>query len=220
MKSGFSPIDMKSFPMAEEFYYYTQIAPTSYSITLDIDVTETKNALKESGLKFFPAYMYLVSRGIANRPELRVAVLDGTLGHYDFLNPCYPQLNKKTLTTSLLFTEYDPSFRAFYEAYCNDTRLYGDSTGILTKKGIPPKNGFVISCIPWFTFKSFSLHNHGIKDYYFPSFEAGAFRHEDDRILMPLSVTAHHATTEGIHLNLFFDELDEFLSNPKLWIYD
>ena len=51
MKSGFSPIDMKSFPMAEEFYYYTQIAPTSYSITLDIDVTETKNALQTTQVR-------------------------------------------------------------------------------------------------------------------------------------------------------------------------
>lgn len=69
---------------------------------------------------------------------------------------------------------------------------------------MPPANAYIISCIPWFTFNSFSLHNHGIKDYYVPSFEAGGFAETaGGKLNMPLSVTVHHAVTDGYHLKVF-----------------
>ena len=64
-------------------------------------------------------------------------------------------------------------------------------------------------------FNSFSLHNHGIKDYYVPSFEAGGFAETaGGKINMPLSVTVHHAVTDGYHLKVFFDELQRMMDCP------
>jgi hypothetical protein len=36
----FTPIDPQSWPMAQSFYYYTQMAPTTYTLDVEIDVTE------------------------------------------------------------------------------------------------------------------------------------------------------------------------------------
>lgn len=83
---------------------------------------------------------------------------------------------------------------------------------------MPLPNGYVVSCIPWFTFQGFSLHNHGIKDYYFPSFEADKFFETEGKTFMPLSVTVHHATTDGYHLKLFFETLQNSLENPWQWL--
>ena len=84
---------------------------------------------------------------------------------------------------------------------------------------MPPANAYIISCIPWFTFNSFSLHNHGIKDYYVPSFEAGGFAETaGGKIIMPLSVTVHHAVTDGYHLKVFFDELQRMMDCPGEWL--
>lgn len=70
-----------------------------------------------------------------------------------------------------------------------------------------------------FHFNSFSLHNHGIKDYYVPSFEAGGFTETDSgKIIMPLSVTVHHAATDGYHLKVFFEELQRTMNDPGEWL--
>lgn len=217
--SGFQPIDMQTWPMAEAFYYYTQMAPTSYTINVDMDVTVLREALKTEGYKFFPAYLYLVTGAVSRQKELRVAVKDGVLGYWDFLTPAYPQFHADDSTTSLLWTEYSDNFPEFYKRYLEDTEQHGGSHGILTSKGVPPSNAYIISCIPWFTFNSFSLHNHGIKDYYLPSFEAGGFTEKSvGKTVMPLSVTVHHAATEGYHLKLFFDELQGRMNHPKEWM--
>ena len=36
---AFIPIDMNTWPMAQTFYYYSEIAPTSYSVNVMMDVT-------------------------------------------------------------------------------------------------------------------------------------------------------------------------------------
>lgn len=215
----FQPINMQTWPMAEAFYYYTQMAPTSYTINVDMDVTVLRRALKAEGYKFFPAYLYLVTRAASRQKELRVAVKDGVLGYWNFLTPAYPQFHADDSTTSLLWTEYSDNFQEFHKRYLEDTERHGGSHGILTSKGVPPSNAYIISCIPWFTFNSFSLHNHGIKDYYLPSFEAGGFTEKRvGKTVMPLSVTVHHATTDGYHLKLFFEELQGKMNHPKEWM--
>lgn len=214
----FQPIDMAAWPMAQSFYYYTQMAPTSYTVNVTMDVTILRRTLKQKGFKFFPAYLYLVTKAIAKQRELRVAVNDDVVGYWEYLTPLYPQFHDDDQTTSLLWTAYDDCFQAFHDSYLEDTAAHGGSHGILSSKGMPPANGYVISCIPWFTFNSFSLHNHGIKDYYVPSLEAGGFADTNGTISMPLSITVHHATTDGYHLKLFFEELQRTMNEPEHWI--
>lgn len=215
---SFHPIDMQTWPMAQAFYYYTQIAPTGYTVNINMDVTILRKELRERNYRFFPAYIYLVSKTIAKQQELRIGFQDEVLGIWDYLTPVYPQFHEDDKTTSLLWTEYNDKFTEFYKHYIADTKEHGQSNGILSSKGMPPPNSYVISCIPWFTFHSFSVHNHGIKDYFFPTFEAGKFAENGDRLLMPLSVTVHHATTEGYHLNVFFEELQRTMNATAEWL--
>lgn len=214
----FTPIDRNTWPMAQQFHYYTEMAPTTYSVTVTLDVTTLRKTLKSRGIKFFPAYLYLVTRAIGKQTELRMAVQDGVLGYWDHLTPAYPQFHEDDKTTSLLWTEYDEEFQVFYAKYLEDTKEHGGSHGILSSKGLPLANSYIISCIPWFTFSSFSLVNHGIKDYFVPSFEAGGFSENNDVISMPLSITVHHATTDGYHLKVFLDELQRTMNCPEEWL--
>ncbi|MCI2057150.1 MAG: CatA-like O-acetyltransferase [Oscillibacter sp.] len=218
MENHFTQIDLQTWPQAQEFYYYTQMASTSYTVNVLLDVTNTRKALKAAGYKFFPAYLWLMTRAISQQEQFRVGVQDGTLGVWGHLTPAYPQFHSDDHTTSLLYTEFEVNFSAFHAAYLADTKQYGASHGILSAKGVPPASSYIISCIPWFSFESFSLHNHGIKDYYFPSFEAGAFREENGRIWMPLSVTVHHATVDGWHLKTLFEDVQSALNEPENWM--
>ena len=214
----FHPIDTTTWPRAEIFYYYTQMAPTTYTVTVQMDVSILCSTLKDMGYRFFPAYLYLVTKAINMQQELRIGVHDGALGYWDTLTPAYPQFHDDDKTTSLLWTEYDDCFQTFYENYLRDTATHGSSHGILSSKGLPLPNSYIISCIPWFSFQSFSLHNHGIKDYYVPSVESGKFFHKNGIVVMPFSITVHHAATDGYHLTVFFEKLQHLMNHPKEWV--
>lgn len=202
----FTPIDLQNWPRGQLFYYYSKMAPTGYSLTVTIDVTQMRTVLKSNNLKFFPAYLWLVTKTINKQIEFKVAEKDGELGYYDILNPVYATFHDDDKTFSIMWTEYHDNFSVFYQNYMHNQIEYGENHGVLAQPQPPPENSYVVSCLPWISFDHFAAHSYENKPYYFPSIEAGKF-YSNGRILMPLSITCHHATTDGYHVNCFLMEL-------------
>lgn len=204
---NFAPIDTDSWERRQVFYYFSKMAPTGYSMTVKLDITEFHRMLKGAGIKFFPAYLWTATKCFNEQKEFKTAVKDGTLGYYDVLTPLYASFHNDDKTFSLMWTEYDDDFSVFYEHYLENKRLYGDVHGILSQPAAPPPNAYTISCVPWISFEHFAVHSYDSKPYYFPSVEAGKFYEENDRLMLPLSITCHHAATDGIHVSRFLERL-------------
>ena len=204
----FTPIDLRSWPRGQLFYYFSKMAPTGYSLTVNLDVTQLRTVLKSEGLKFFPAYLWLVTKNLNSQTEFKVAEKDGVLGCYDKLTPLYAHFHGDDHTFSLMWTEYDEDFSVFYQAYQENQEKYGHIHGVLSQPQIPPpENAYTVSCIPWVEFSHFAVHSYENKPYYFPSVEAGKFFEAGERTIMPLSITCHHATTDGYHVQRFLEAL-------------
>lgn len=204
----FTPIDLTTWPRAQIFYYFSRMAPTGYSLTVNLDVTRLLRDLKEAGVKFFPAYLWLVTKHLNRQQEFKLAQLDGVLGYYDTLTPLYAHFHRDDRTFSLMWTAWDPSFPGFYRSYLENQQTFGDHHGILSQPQTPPPaNAYTVSCLPWVSFTHFAVHSYENKPYYFPSLEAGKFFTQDGRTLMPLSITCHHAATDGCHVADFLESL-------------
>ncbi len=209
----FTPIELSTWKRGEQFYYFSQMAPTGYAITVEVDVTHLLAVVKDAGKKFFPAYLWLVTKVLQEQDEFRVAIKDDQLGVYNTLTPLYAAFHDDDKTFSLMWTEYDDDFNAFHDEYMKDQEIYGENHGILAKKdSLPPENSYTVSCVPWINFKHFAVHSYENKPYYFPSVEAGKFINRDDRTYMPLSITCHHATTDGYHINQFIETLQAYMN--------
>ena len=204
----FTPIDLRTWNRGEIFYYFSKMAPTGYSLTVQLDITRMKKALDNAGMKFFPAYLWLVTKTLNMQQAFRMAEKDGQIGYYDYLTPLYATFHEDDHTFSLMWTEFDEDFFTFYDAYLHNQIRYGENRGILAQTGqLPPPNAYTVSCVPWVCFQHFAVHSYENKPYYFPSLEAGKFIAEGSRFLMPLSITCHHAATDGYHVAQFLEEL-------------
>lgn len=207
---NFTPIDLQSWPRGQLFYYFSKMAPTGYSMTVEIDVTELRKSLKEAGLKFFPAYLWLVTKNLNWQKEFKIARKDGVLGYYDTLTPLYASFHEDDHTFSLMWTRYSDCFAEFYQEYIRNKEKFGDVHGVLSQPQTPPPaNAYTVSCVPWIDFTHFAVHSYENKDYYFPSIEAGKMYEKAGRIVMPLSITCHHAATDGYHIKCFLEDLQE-----------
>lgn len=215
----FTPINLQNWPRGQMFYYFSQMAPTGYSMTVNIDITELRKAIKDAGLKFFPAYLWLVTKNLNCQTEFKVAEKNGALGFYDTLTPLYASFHEDDHTFSLMWTEYTASFSQFHQAYLENQQRFGDVHGVLCQtQNPPPENAYTVSCIPWIDFKHFAVHSYENKPYYFPSVEAGKFFEEAGQILMPFSITCHHATTDGYHVKCFLESFQEDIRNFKQYL--
>lgn len=219
MLNKFNAIDMRAWPRTQTYHYFTEVMPPlTYSINVSMDVTMLRKILKQENIKFFPVYLYLVSKAIEKQKELRLVLKDGVLGYWDFLTPQYPIFHEDDKTVTLLWTEYDNDFKVFYKMYMDDYALYGSEHGIISSKGAPPEYNFIISCVPWFTFNSFSMYLKGADNYFLPSIESGGFVELSPIISMPLAITINHAAADGYQIKLFIDDLQWTMNNPKEWL--
>ena len=134
----FTPIDPASWPRVQTYWYFSQMAPTGYSLTVELDVTSLRQTLKQRGLKFFPAYLWLVTKNLNEDPAFRLAKQGEQLGVYDTLTPLYAAFHQDDKTFSMMWTEFDPDFSAFYRAYLENQTRFSANHGILAQPETPP----------------------------------------------------------------------------------
>lgn len=125
----FTPLDLRTWKRGQMFYYFAKMAPTGYSLTVDVDITRMRAVCKEAGIKFFPAYVWLVTECLNRQTEFRVAEKDGQIGYYDFLTPLYASFHEDDKTFSLMWTEFREDFEAFTGRIWTTRRVSGTITG-------------------------------------------------------------------------------------------
>ena len=134
----FHPVDLKTWPRGQMFWYFSKMAPTGYSITVDMNVTRLLSKLKAANRKFFPTYLYLVTKCLNRQQEFKVAYQGEVLGYYDTLTPLYASFHEDDKTFSLMWTEYREDYEQFYEDYLSNQRCFGDNHGVLCQPQTPP----------------------------------------------------------------------------------
>lgn len=127
MELTFTPIDQNQWERGQTFYYFSKMAPTGYSLTVDIDVTNMLQHLKAANLKFFPAYLWLATKCLNEQQEFRIVQKDDIPGYYSFLTPLYATFHEDSKTFSMMWTTYDDDFMTFYESYLQNQKCFGSN---------------------------------------------------------------------------------------------
>lgn len=218
LNTAFHPIDREHWDRNAYFYYFTEMLPTGFSLTVELDITKTYDAIKARDLKFFPAYLYLTTKTIACQEWARTAWQGETLGQYEVLHPSYAIVHEDDGTMSNMWTEYDDSFKRFYDNYQEDMARYQDCHGILAKPTEPPANALMVGMVPWIAFTHYAPVPFAKMTTYQPIIQAGKYKVVEGKRLMPFSITVHHAVADGRHVAELLDDLQKALDNPAAWI--
>ena len=106
---GWTKIDRAAWAREAFFRHYHDDVPCFYSMTVSLDVTR----LRAAGLKLYPAMLHALATVVNRHEELRTAMVDGEVGVYDMLSPCYTVFHPETETFSNLWTTYSADYAAF-----------------------------------------------------------------------------------------------------------
>ncbi len=69
------------------------------------------------------------------------------------------------------------------------------------------------SVLPWITFTSIKHPRDYEVNASIPKIMIGRFFEQTDRVLMPVSLQAHHALVDGYHAGLFYKEMQEYVDS-------
>lgn len=204
---NFTVINKENWNRKEYFEHYFSQIPCTYSMTNKLDITK----IKKENKKIYPTILYLISKVVNNHSEFRTSFnMNGELGVFDEMIPCYTIFHKDTETFSNIWTEYSDNYETFCKLYEKDINEFGSIKKMNAKPNIPD-NSFPVSMIPWTTFDGFNLNLQKGYNYLIPIFTIGKYYEENGRYMMPLAIQVHHAVCDGFHICRFINELQELI---------
>ena len=207
---NYKVVDRENYYRKGVFRHFTEDCKCSTSMTARLDVTALAAYSKRTNTKFYLNFLYLLSRVLNSREDYRMGWLWQTeeLICYDVIHPTQYVFHEDTETCTPVYTEYCEDYEQFYARALQDleraklTRDYG-----LDAARHP--NWFDASYLPWLSYDSLHVELPDGYLYFSPIVNWGAYREENGRLLMPVSVRLNHAIADGYLVALVFRLLQQ-----------
>lgn len=207
-------LDLNSWPRHETYKFFRHFDKPYFNICVQLDVTKLITTCKNSGSSAFIAYHYLSLRAANEVAEFHYRIRDDRVLIHEVIHGGSTLLLPND-TIAFVYFDYDPNFRDFAT---NTSRAIDE-----VRKGsgaFEPRDdhdGLIhFTTLPWISFTSFSHARNWGRDDSVPKIAFGKFYKQSDKTLLPMSVEAHHALMDGVHMGRFINKLESLLDTPEL----
>lgn len=196
------PVNLRTWPRAEQFRLFRAYERPHYAITTRIDATRLMAARAEGGLSPFRAVIYAIGAGLHAVPELRMRFRDTRVTLYDrlLLSPAVPLDNGAYGYTYLAWL----SDRAAFDAHAKE-RIDEVRTGqTLNANDGSIEDVAYLSCLPWLDYTALDNAMPDANDC-IPRISWGKIVPKGEGHDMAMTIQVHHALVDGRHVGQFFE---------------
>ena len=204
IKMDFRVIDMEQEPRREQYAYFRSLANPYVGVTVNLDVTALLEWTKANHRGFFLSFLYAAVRAANSVPELRRRIRGEQVVEYancpsshtvalDNGAYCYCQLKVNRTLKEFL-------------TYAAEAQDYARNHPTL-KDGEDGESLFFVSCVPWLSYTSM-IQSVPVPADSNPRITWGKYFRQGEQTLMPVTLLAHHALVDGIHIARFYEALD------------
>lgn len=211
MENNYKIIDEAKWDRAMHCMIFRNSVEPAFCVTFEVDVTDFLKEVHEKGYSFTIAFVYAVCKCANEIEAFRYRFLDGKVVLYDKIDTAFTYLNQETE----LFKVVNVPMKENLDAYVSyATRIAKEQKEYFTG----PLGNDVLQCspMPWIQYTHISHTNAGKRDNATPLFDWGKYTNKDGRIVMPVSVQAHHSFVDGIHVGKFAEKLQSYLALEDL----
>jgi chloramphenicol O-acetyltransferase type A len=204
-------IDMQTWPRREHFKVFGAFDHPHFSMCANVDLTTFYPVVKQRGISFNVATVYVLARAANAIPEFRYRIRPGEVVEHEIVHPATTILTNDDLFTFCTF-DYTEDFSLFAARAAEQIAYVKEH---LTLEDEPGRDDLLfMTAIPWVSFTSFMhpMHLHPADSV--PRFAWGKFFEDGEFLKMPLDVQGHHALMDGIHVGKYFAEVQDYLHHP------
>lgn len=210
MQNHYKVIDELSWDRAMHCMIFRNSVEPCFCLTFEADITQYRKYVKEQGLSFTMAMVYAVCKCANEIEAFRYRFEDGKIVLYDKIDTAFTYLNQETG----LFKVVNVPFMGELTEYCMTAKKTAEEQ-LAYFTGPLGNDVFQCSPMPWVTYTHISHTNSGKKDNATPLFDWGKYYDKDGKIIIPISVQAHHSFVDGLHVGQFVEQLQCFFNHFK-----
>ena len=122
--------------------------------------------------------------------------------------PSFTELKKGSEQFRILTVPWDPSLPAF----CRAAKEKSERQTAFLESASETDDLVYLSCLPWFDLTCCTNERQIDEDDAIPRITWGKYFCQKDRTLLPVTLLAHHALVDGIHIAQFYEALDRELA--------
>ncbi|UCG00356.1 MAG: chloramphenicol acetyltransferase [Candidatus Heimdallarchaeota archaeon] len=205
-------IDMQTWSRRDHFRMFNSFNHPHFSMSANIDLTAFNSDVKQRGLSFTLAIVYVISRASNAIPEFRYRIRVDQVVEHEIVNPSFTILVDDDIFSfcTVDYTEEFPVFAARAAEHMAKVKKH------LELANDPERDDYLfMSTIPWVSFTSFihPMQFHPTDS--IPRFAWGKMFEEGGLLKLPLSVQGHHALMDGIHMGRFYEKVQDYCSRPE-----
>jgi len=202
---------MKSWPRREHFELFNSFNHPHFNLCANIELTTFLPFIREHGISFTPAILYVISRTANTIPEFRYRLQGGEVVEHETVSPSVTILGENDLF-GFCTIDYNKNFNEFSERAKQRIAMIKKHPSL--KNPQDRDDLLFMTSIPWVSFTGFihPMQQHPADS--IPRFAWGKYFEEGGHIKMPLSVQGHHALMDGLHMGRFYEVIQEYLDHP------
>jgi chloramphenicol O-acetyltransferase type A len=204
-------IDMSTWPRRQHFEFFRAFDHPHFNICANLDLTAFVPFVRKRGDSLNVALVYVQARAANAIPEFRYRIREKEVIEHEIVHPSTTILAADDLF-SFCTIEYAQDFSVF--AQRAKEKIAQVQQNLTLADESETDDLLFMTSIPWLSFTSFMHPMHLQPPDSVPRFAWGKTFQDGDSLKMPLSVQAHHALMDGLHVAKYFDEVQGYFHHP------
>ena len=193
-------IDLENWERRDHFEYFSKFSDPFWGVTINIDCTVAYHRAKSENFSFYLSYLHHSLCAINLIEAFRLRIEDGRPVCYDRIDAS-STVDRPDGSFGFSNILYKEEFIEFQELARLEISRVRAENGLDTK--VAGQNVIHYSAVPWISFTSLShASNREFKDS-IPKITFGKIFSQDNRMVMPVAVHAHHALVDGLQAGQF-----------------
>ena len=206
-------LDIENWNRKEHFQFFSQMDEPFFGIVAEIDCTDAYSFCKQNKMPFFMFYLHKAIIAVNQVEEFRYRIRVNEIIIFDTIHVT-STVRRTDNTFAFSFIPYSPSFKEFTEFARVETDNIKNSKGLRLSEDTGRKDVIHFSAVPWISFSGVTHpRNFKIIDS-IPKITFGKYFQRNRRLIMSVSINAHHGLMDGYHVGKYL-QLFEILLNDK-----
>ncbi|WP_176239914.1 CatA-like O-acetyltransferase [Mariniplasma anaerobium] len=200
-------IDMNHWERKEMYDFFKLYDLPRYQVTVDIDVTNLHRFVKEKNLSFYFSMMWVVMNELNQIENFKYRIENDDVYLFDQVHPSFTDLIENTNKFKIVNTLFDEDIENFVQCAKSKSKLQKNKFIVYDEE--IRQDLVYITVFPWATYTHVTQATQINSKDAIPRILWGKYRVVNDRIIMPLTIEAHHSFVDGYHMGLLINKIEE-----------
>lgn len=203
-------IDMTAYPRRQHFDYFRSLPYPYVGVTQAVDVSGLVHFCKEKGCSFYLTFLHAAALAADGVQELRQRIRDGGIIEYDACPTSHTELLEDS--TYCYCTLHHHMAFADYLAQAEEARRRCRENASIDEDD-DVESMYFISTLPWLHYTAL-IQPVACGDESNPRITWGKYEADHaGRLMLPVTLLAHHALVDGVHIAAFYRNLDSEIAS-------